>query len=129
MGEASAGNAAPLVSSLSPRTRLIGSRKQGGLRDADRQREAQEKIQNEMCDLSEGMKDVSRGFLKSIKSDNSRLEKMAEDQDQNLDKTKQELQKGKDLMKSGQLSFCCTIAMLIVSLIIFFMMLPFILFT
>jgi len=86
-------------------------------------------IEDEMMDLSEGMKGAANTFLQTLKKDNARLEEISSAQQTNLDNVKAQTQKGKDMMKSDQLGFFCTMIMLMISVVIFFLMIPFIIIT
>jgi len=86
-------------------------------------------LENDMLQDIEGMKGAANSFLLTLRKDNENLKKLQDTQDSSLQKVTQETQKGRKMMKSGQLSFLCTMVMLIVSVVIFFMMIPFIIFT
>eukprot|EP00929_Paragymnodinium_shiwhaense_P096233 TRINITY_DN57780_c0_g1_i1.p1 TRINITY_DN57780_c0_g1~~TRINITY_DN57780_c0_g1_i1.p1 ORF type:complete len:325 (-),score=89.30 TRINITY_DN57780_c0_g1_i1:122-1096(-) len=86
-------------------------------------------LESEMVDLAEGMKGAASSFLTTLKDDNRRLQDIATDQQESLDKVTAENEKTKQLMRSNSLSFVCTMIMVAVSAVIFFMMIPFIIFT
>jgi len=86
-------------------------------------------LESDMLQDIEGMKGAANSFLMTLRKDNENLKKLQDTQDSSLQKVTQETQKGRKMMKSGQLSFLCTMVMLIVSVVIFFMMIPFIIFT
>lgn len=86
-------------------------------------------LEKDMLQDIEGMKGAANSFLVTLRKDNQNLKKIQDTQDSSLQKVNQETQKGKKMMRSGQIGFLCTMVMLIVSVIIFFMMIPFIIFT
>lgn len=90
---------------------------------------ARGQLEDEMADLSEGMKGVANSFLKTLQKDNKRLEQVSEEQQRNLDRVKAENEKGRQLMRRGQLGFLCTMIMVATTVVIFFMMIPFIVVT
>merc|ERR1712176_116418 len=90
---------------------------------------AKENIEEEMVDLAAGMKGCANSWLMTLKRDNQVLSEISKTQDKNLDAVNAEVLKGKKMMKSGNLSFFCTIVMLVVSIVVFFMMIPFIIIT
>eukprot|EP00927_Polykrikos_kofoidii_P052598 TRINITY_DN46474_c0_g1_i1.p1 TRINITY_DN46474_c0_g1~~TRINITY_DN46474_c0_g1_i1.p1 ORF type:complete len:309 (-),score=57.98 TRINITY_DN46474_c0_g1_i1:81-1007(-) len=91
--------------------------------------EARGQLEEEMIGYAEGMRGAADGFLKTLKHDNALLADISHQQDINLGNVESSNMKGRKLMRSGQLSFCCTMIMLAVSVVIFFMMIPFIIFT
>eukprot|EP00930_Biecheleria_cincta_P061904 TRINITY_DN47443_c0_g1_i1.p1 TRINITY_DN47443_c0_g1~~TRINITY_DN47443_c0_g1_i1.p1 ORF type:complete len:276 (-),score=54.74 TRINITY_DN47443_c0_g1_i1:62-889(-) len=86
-------------------------------------------IENEMDDIVMQMKNAANSFNRTLKEDISHLEDIDKSQTKGLDKVKAQTDKGKKFMRSNQLSFFCTMIMVAVSVIIFFMMIPFIIFT
>lgn len=86
-------------------------------------------IEDEMVDLAEGMKGAANSFLQTLQKDNSRLEEISSAQQTNLDNVTAQTQKGKDMMKADQLGFFCTMIMVMISVMIFFLMIPFIIIT
>jgi len=86
-------------------------------------------LESEMDDIVTQMKNAANSFNRTIKEDISHLEDIDKSQTDGLDKVKAQTDKGKKFMRSNQLSFLCTMVMVVVSVIIFFMMIPFIIFT
>eukprot|EP00933_Yihiella_yeosuensis_P061791 TRINITY_DN64643_c0_g1_i1.p1 TRINITY_DN64643_c0_g1~~TRINITY_DN64643_c0_g1_i1.p1 ORF type:complete len:275 (+),score=81.40 TRINITY_DN64643_c0_g1_i1:77-901(+) len=103
-----------------PQSRKLPSASAAGLRSG---------IEDEMVDIAEGMKGAANIFLKTLKADNSKLDDMSDSQQKSLDKVTAETEKGKKLLRSSQLGFFCTMIMVAVSVVIFCMMIPFIIFT
>lgn len=88
-----------------------------------------DKLEEEMTQLTMGLKGAAGSVLTSLKEQNQRLEQISDTTQRNYDKITAETQKGKQMMRSGQLGFLCTMIMLATSVIIFFMMIPFIIIT
>lgn len=86
-------------------------------------------LEKEMVDLTDGMKGAANSFLKTLKRDNDRLDDMSAFTEKQLDNVTSQAKKGKKMLWSGQLGFVCVMIMLAVSVVIFFMMIPFIIFT
>jgi len=86
-------------------------------------------LEKEMVDLTDGMKGAANSFLKTLKRDNDRLDDMSAFTEKQLDNVTSQAKKGKQMLWSGQLGFVCVMIMLAVSVVIFFMMIPFIIFT
>ncbi|CAJ1375152.1 unnamed protein product, partial [Effrenium voratum] len=91
--------------------------------------EARGSLESEMVDLAENMKGAANAFLQTLKKDNERLEDMQSAQDRSLDNVMAHTASGKKLLRSGQMSFFCTMILLAISVVIFCMMIPFIIFT
>mmetsp|Transcript_27470 Transcript_27470/g.51474 ORF Transcript_27470/g.51474 Transcript_27470/m.51474 type:complete len:257 (-) Transcript_27470:47-817(-) len=90
---------------------------------------ARSNLESEMVDLAEGMKGAANTFLKTLQKDNKRLEDMQTSQQRSLDAVTAHSDSGKKLLRSGQMSFLCTMILVAISVIIFCMMVPFIIFT
>lgn len=86
-------------------------------------------VESEMDDIVMQMKNAANSFNRTIKEDIAHLEDIDKSQTEGLDKVKAQTEKGKKFMRSNQLSFFCTMIMVAVSVIVFFMMIPFIIFT
>mmetsp|Transcript_1677 Transcript_1677/g.2031 ORF Transcript_1677/g.2031 Transcript_1677/m.2031 type:complete len:98 (-) Transcript_1677:31-324(-) len=91
--------------------------------------EARSHLESEMVDLAENMKGAAHAFLQTLKKDNDRLEDMQSTQQRSLDNVTAHSESGKKLLRSGQMSFLCTMILLAVSVVVFCMMIPFIIFT
>lgn len=91
--------------------------------------EARNNLESEMVDLAENMKGAANVFLQTLKKDNERLEDMQSSQQRSLDNVTAHSESGKKLLRSGQMSFFCTMILLAVSVVVFCMMIPFIVFT
>ncbi|CAL1131248.1 unnamed protein product [Cladocopium goreaui] len=91
--------------------------------------EARNNLESEMVDLAENMKGAANVFLQTLKKDNERLEDMHSSQQRSLDNVTAHSESGKKLLRSGQMSFFCTMILLAVSVVVFCMMIPFIVFT
>mmetsp|Transcript_29806 Transcript_29806/g.54295 ORF Transcript_29806/g.54295 Transcript_29806/m.54295 type:complete len:304 (-) Transcript_29806:52-963(-) len=92
-------------------------------------RDTRAQIENEMVELVQGMKGHASNMLVNLKKDNKDLSEMEDLQQRGLDKVTAQTAKGKKMMRSGQLGFLCTMIMVIISIVVFFMMIPFIIFT
>ncbi|CAE7946675.1 unnamed protein product [Symbiodinium sp. KB8] len=90
---------------------------------------ARSNLESEMSDLAEGMKGAANTFLKTLQKDNKRLEDMKSAQQRSLDSVSSHAEKGKKMLRSGQLSFLCTMLLVGISVAIFCAMIPFIIFT
>lgn len=86
-------------------------------------------LESEMLGIGQGMLGTVTTIRSTVRKDNEVLGKMSDDMLGRLDKVTATTATGKNMMRSGQLGFMCTMAMLITSVIIFFMMIPFIIFT
>merc|ERR1712216_24092 len=62
-------------------------------------------IENDMLDLAEGMKGAASKFQKTIQKDNARLDEIATSQQTNLDSVNSANEQGKQMLRSGNLSF------------------------
>jgi len=91
--------------------------------------EARNNLESEMVDLAENMKGAANAFLQTLKKDNERLEDMQSSQQKSLDNVTAHSESGKKLLRSGQMSFLCTMILVAVSVVVFCMMIPFIIFT
>jgi len=91
--------------------------------------EARNNLESEMVDLAENMKGAAHVFLQTLRKDNERLEDMQSSQQKSLDSVTAHSESGKKLLRSGQMSFLCTMILLAVSVTVFCMMIPFIIFT
>jgi len=111
------------------REQLMGGAKQRKPASAAVAKDARQHLEAEMMDLSDGMKGAASSFLATLKKDNSRLDDMSDSMQKNIDNVTAANAKGKKLMWSSSLSFFCTMIMLIISVVIFFMMIPFIIMT
>lgn len=87
------------------------------------------RLEDEMVDMSHGMKEASNSILHNLKQDHAVLESIADKQDKGITDVQKQTEKGKKLLWSSSLGFICTMVMLIISIVIFFMMIPFIFFT
>jgi len=91
--------------------------------------DARAQMEEEMVELVQTMKIHSTNMLGILKKDNKELSEMEDLQQRGLDKVQTQNAKGKKMMRSGQLGFLCTMIMVVISVVIFFMMIPFIIFT
>ncbi|CAK9118212.1 unnamed protein product [Durusdinium trenchii] len=91
--------------------------------------EARSNLETEMVDLAENMKGAANAFLQTLKKDNDRLEDMQSAQQRSLDNVSAHTESGKRLLRSGQMSFLCTMILVAISVVLFVMMIPFIIFT
>lgn len=83
---------------------------------------ARGQLESEILEVTEGMKDAASSFLATLKRDNQTLSKISEMQDSSINKVTKETQKGKQVLRSSQIGFLCTMAMLVSSIVIFFML-------
>lgn len=90
---------------------------------------ARDGIQNDMLDLAEGMKGAANKFQKTIQKDNARLNEISDMQQTNLDSVTAANTQGKQMLRSGNMSFFCTMILVAISVVIFFSMIPFIIIT
>mmetsp|Transcript_58512 Transcript_58512/g.106971 ORF Transcript_58512/g.106971 Transcript_58512/m.106971 type:complete len:83 (+) Transcript_58512:2-250(+) len=79
--------------------------------------------------ITQGMISMARGLNKTLTNDNLILDEVNDTADKNVATVKAQTKKGRDLLWSGQLSWITTMIMLAVSVVIFFSMIPFIIFT
>lgn len=86
-------------------------------------------IEADLLNIGTGMLGTVTSISKTVKRDNDVLGKISDDMHGRLDKVTAQTATGKQMMRSGQLGFMCTMVMLVTSVIIFFMMIPFIIFT
>merc|ERR1712129_74080 len=86
-------------------------------------------ITDDLSSMSEDMKGAANSCLLNLKSDQEKLENIAEKQERSLDDVRAQTEKGKKLLWSSSLGFLCTMVLLLISIVIFFMMIPFIIFT
>jgi len=87
------------------------------------------KLEEEMANMSEDMKGAVQGYLVNLKKDGERLTAISDSQDKSIDAVRAQTEIGKKLLWSSQLSFFCTMIMVIISIAVFCMMIPFIIFT
>lgn len=87
------------------------------------------KLEEEMANMSEDMKGVVSSFRVTLKKDDEKLQSIAQTQDRNHANLQAETAKGKKLLWSSSMGFLCTMILLVINLVIFFMMIPFIIFT
>lgn len=127
--------ASPSERKDSQQTNLPWRRHAEGQRSSTRERPAgghaasRGNVESEMDDIVMQMKNAANSFNRTIKEDIAHLDDIDKSQTEGLDKVKGQTEKGKKFMRSNQLSFFCTMIMVAVSVIIVFMMIPFIIFT
>lgn len=85
--------------------------------------------EKEMLEITDNMKGLAQSWSQSLARDSKVLEEIHASQDDSQAKVDAANRKGKAMLKMGSLSFLKTMIMLAVSIVIFFMMIPFIIFT
>merc|ERR1712060_377181 len=103
------------------------NRKQAGT--SKNTRGQMDQVLNEMADMGDIMKDMTSTWQETLKRDNVNIEKIASSQDKNLANVTEHTKTGQETLRRGQLGFLCTMVMVVISLVLFFMMLPFIFWT
>jgi len=97
------------------------ARTRRGQADSRAAASARGNLEEEILDITEGMKGAASSFLASLKADNQTLSTISSMQDTNIDKVTKETRKGKEMLRSSQMGFFCTLVMLLTSIAIFFM--------
>lgn len=85
--------------------------------------------ETEMLDITDNMKGLAQSWTHSLQKDQKALEEIAKSQDRSQDRTADANKTGKAMIWTGQLSFIKTMIMLATSVVIFFMLIPFIIIT
>eukprot|EP00401_Gymnodinium_catenatum_P017310 CAMPEP_0117559068 /NCGR_PEP_ID=MMETSP0784-20121206/53168_1 /TAXON_ID=39447 /ORGANISM="" /LENGTH=281 /DNA_ID=CAMNT_0005356431 /DNA_START=47 /DNA_END=889 /DNA_ORIENTATION=- len=119
-GRASAVGGGPPCS----REQLLGGVRRGTSRNAGAGN-IRGQVEKELLGYTDGMKEVANTMLSTLKHDNKCLDQLSADMGDSVDKVSQETTKAKKMLRSGQLSFFCTMIMVVVTVFIFFMMIPF----
>ena len=82
------------------------------------------RIENEMLEMTGGMKEVANIVWSTIRRDLHALESVADSQQTNLDKTRRENEIAKNVRASKRLSFFATALMILASAAIFLALIP-----
>jgi hypothetical protein len=85
--------------------------------------------ESEMLDITDNMKGLAQSWTQSLQRDSKVLEEIHNSVDDSQRKAEAENKKAKAMLWAGSLSFFKTMLMLAVSIIIFFLMIPFIIIT
>jgi len=86
-------------------------------------------VEQEMLDITDNMKGLAQSWTSSLQRDNKVLDDIQDSQDTSQSKVSKANKTGKAMLWTGQLSFFKTMIMLAVSVVIFFMLIPFIIIT
>jgi len=86
-------------------------------------------IESDMLGITQSMIGAAQSFKNIVKADNDVLDQVSSEQTKGMDRVTKEQNKANQMLRSGNLSFCFTMVILAVSVVIWFMMIPFIIIT
>lgn len=117
------------VASFDARDELLGVHHVSKAKDTGLTRKSRAQVEDDILKLSGGMKDLATGFHANLRLDNERLGSVSSLVQKNLDGVTEQNKIGRNVLWSGQIGFLQTVVMLIISILIFCAMVPFILFS